>query len=122
MLVTHYFYLYGRFIAQKELLLLIDCFVGTIGALFIERPSDVVEGFDRKAPLVYQYGSLSPGSNTILYDLLVKELADVITRRCASSPDANFSGVIINTCGWIKGEGLVSFLLFFFSFLIDSNA
>uniref|UniRef100_A0A914W0J6 Protein CLP1 homolog n=1 Tax=Plectus sambesii TaxID=2011161 RepID=A0A914W0J6_9BILA len=78
---------------------------GTMGALFIERPSDVVEGFDRKAPLVYQFGCLSPGSNTVLYDLLVKEMAEVITRRCTSSPDANCGGVIINTCGWVKGEG-----------------
>ncbi len=35
---------------------------GTLCALYVERPADPVEGFDKKAPLVYQYGHLSPGN------------------------------------------------------------
>ncbi|EJW80473.1 hypothetical protein WUBG_08617 [Wuchereria bancrofti] len=78
---------------------------GTVGALYIEKTADVVEGFDKKAPLVYHFGNLSPGSNIPLYDLLVKQLAEAISKRRKSSQDATYGGVIINTCGWVKGEG-----------------
>ncbi|VBB28961.1 unnamed protein product [Acanthocheilonema viteae] len=78
---------------------------GTVGALYIEKTADVVEGFDKKAPLVYHFGNLSPGSNIPLYDLLVKQLAEAVSKRRKSNQDATYGGVIINTCGWVKGEG-----------------
>ncbi|EPB71382.1 hypothetical protein ANCCEY_09515 [Ancylostoma ceylanicum] len=78
---------------------------GTIGALFINKTADVVEGFDRSKPLVYNFGHISPGENLPLYDLLVKELADSVTLRCATHPEANLGGLVINTCGWVTGEG-----------------
>lgn len=78
---------------------------GTVAANYIERTADVVEGFEKKCPLVYHFGHLSPASNIALYDLLVKELAEVTDKRRASSRDAKFGGVVINTCGWIKGDG-----------------
>ncbi|WKX98749.1 hypothetical protein Q1695_013993 [Nippostrongylus brasiliensis] len=78
---------------------------GTIGALFINKTADVVEGFDRSKPLVYNFGHISPGENLPLYDLLVKELADSVTARCATHPEANMGGLVINTCGWVTGEG-----------------
>ncbi|KAE9415058.1 hypothetical protein Angca_009012 [Angiostrongylus cantonensis] len=78
---------------------------GTIGALFINKTADVVEGFDRSKPLVYNFGHTSPGENLTLYDLLVKELADSVTLRCATHPEANLGGLVINTCGWVTGEG-----------------
>ncbi|VDK17876.1 unnamed protein product [Anisakis simplex] len=78
---------------------------GTIGAHYIEKTADIVEGFEKKSPLVYHFGSLSPSANIVLYDLLVKELAETIAKRRKLSADANYGGVIINTCGWVKGEG-----------------
>ncbi|KAK6743663.1 hypothetical protein RB195_010758 [Necator americanus] len=82
---------------------------GTIGALFINKTADVVEGFDRSKPLVYNFGHISPGENLPLYDLLVKELADSVTVRCATHPEANLGGLVINTCGWVTGEGFSNF-------------
>ncbi|VDK84001.1 unnamed protein product, partial [Onchocerca ochengi] len=51
------------------------------------------------------FGNLSPGSNIPLYDLLVKQLAEAVSKRRKASQDATYGGVIINTCGWVKGEG-----------------
>ncbi|VDK59478.1 unnamed protein product, partial [Cylicostephanus goldi] len=51
------------------------------------------------------FGHVSPGDNLPLYDLLVKELADSVTLRCATHPEANLGGLVINTCGWVTGEG-----------------
>ncbi|KAK6468614.1 polyribonucleotide 5'-hydroxyl-kinase Clp1 isoform X1, partial [Huso huso] len=41
---------------------------GTVGALCIERPADVEEGYSVQAPLVYHFGSTSPGTNIKLYN------------------------------------------------------
>lgn len=78
---------------------------GTLSALPIERPADVVSGFDRKTPLVYHFGHASPGSNIPLYNMIVDAMAKKINERCEFMPDTNHSGIIINTCGWVKGDG-----------------
>lgn len=41
---------------------------GTMGALYIERPADVEEGFSVQAPMVYHFGSTTPGTNIKLYN------------------------------------------------------
>ncbi|XP_075449313.1 polyribonucleotide 5'-hydroxyl-kinase Clp1 [Ascaphus truei] len=41
---------------------------GTVGALCVERPADVEEGFSAQAPLVYHFGSTTPGTNIKLYN------------------------------------------------------
>lgn len=78
---------------------------GTIGALLVERPAAVEEGFSQQAPLVYHYGHKAPSTNLTLYMMLVSRLAEVISERMQANRKANASGVIINTCGWIKGDG-----------------
>ncbi|GMT19095.1 hypothetical protein PFISCL1PPCAC_10392 [Pristionchus fissidentatus] len=78
---------------------------GTMGAIFINKMADIMEGFDCSRPLVYNFGATSPSENLPLYDLLVKELAEVINQRCAVNRDSNIGGVIINTCGWVHGDG-----------------
>ncbi|CAG2056979.1 unnamed protein product [Timema podura] len=78
---------------------------GTIGALLVERPANVEEGFSQQAPLVYHYGHASAGSNLALYNMLVSRLSEVVSERMQANRKANASGVIINTCGWVKGEG-----------------
>lgn len=78
---------------------------GTIGALLVERPSDIVEGFSQQAPLVFHFGHKSPGSNVELYNLLVTRLGEVCTERLDSNKKTKPSGIIINTCGWVKGGG-----------------
>lgn len=90
-----------------------------MSALSIERPAEVVEGFDRRFPMVFNFGHLSPGRNNPirmlmneerdsvgdnikLYNALVRSLAEVVNARCDKIVDAATSGVIINTCGWVK--------------------
>lgn len=45
---------------------------GTVSALCIERPADVEEGFSVQAPLVYHFGSTTPGTNIKLYNKVRK--------------------------------------------------
>ncbi|GMR42157.1 hypothetical protein PMAYCL1PPCAC_12352, partial [Pristionchus mayeri] len=78
---------------------------GTMGAIFINKMADIMEGFDCSRPLVFNFGATTPSENLPLYDLLVKELAEVINQRCAVNRDSNIGGVIINTCGWVHGDG-----------------
>uniref|UniRef100_A0A914GTW9 Protein CLP1 homolog n=1 Tax=Globodera rostochiensis TaxID=31243 RepID=A0A914GTW9_GLORO len=78
---------------------------GTIGCLYIEKPADIVDGFDRKAAYVHNFGHISPSANIRLYDLLVKELALAVRKKSKSSLVCDVSGFIVNTCGWVKGDG-----------------
>ncbi|XP_025734912.2 polyribonucleotide 5'-hydroxyl-kinase Clp1 isoform X1 [Callorhinus ursinus] len=78
---------------------------GTMGALYIERPADVEEGFSIQAPLVYHFGSTTPGTNIKLYNKITSRLADVFNQRCEVNRRASVSGCVINTCGWVKGSG-----------------
>nr|XP_006825168.1 PREDICTED: polyribonucleotide 5'-hydroxyl-kinase Clp1-like [Saccoglossus kowalevskii] len=58
---------------------------GTVGALLVERPADIEEGFSLQAPLVYQFGSTTPSDNLKLYNLLVSKLAEVFNMRCKAN-------------------------------------
>lgn len=78
---------------------------GTIGALLVERPATIEEGFSQQAPLVYHFGHKSPGDNHPLYSLLISKLAEVTLERLQANKSAKCSGIIINSCGWVKGKG-----------------
>uniref|UniRef100_A0A8C4SH97 Polyribonucleotide 5'-hydroxyl-kinase Clp1 n=1 Tax=Erpetoichthys calabaricus TaxID=27687 RepID=A0A8C4SH97_ERPCA len=78
---------------------------GTMGALCIERPADVEEGFSVQAPLIYHFGSTTPGTNIKLYNKITSRLAEVFNQRCDMNHKACVSGCVINTCGWVKGSG-----------------
>ncbi|KAK3592967.1 hypothetical protein CHS0354_023189 [Potamilus streckersoni] len=78
---------------------------GTIGALTVERPADVEEGFNQCAPLVFHYGHVTPATNLKLYNILVSRIADVVNMKCDASKKANLSGIIVNTGGWVRGAG-----------------
>ncbi|XP_055700817.1 protein CLP1 homolog [Phlebotomus papatasi] len=78
---------------------------GTIGALLVERPATVEEGFSQKAPLVYHFGHKSPGDNDVLYQTVISKLAEVVLDALKANKRAKVSGVVINTCGWVKGAG-----------------
>jgi len=78
---------------------------GTIGSLFIEKPADLVDGFDRRPAYILHYGSTTQSTNMKLYDMLVRQLAIAVKRKCATLPSANIGGYVVNTCGWVKGQG-----------------
>lgn len=93
---------------------------GTIGALLIERPAAIEENFSQQAPVVYHFGHKSPGDNQALYEILVKRLAEVTQLRLESDKKANYSGMIINTCGWVKGGGYRALLHTAKAFEVDA--
>lgn len=78
---------------------------GTIGAFLVERIAHVEDGFSQQAPLVYQFGHLSPDGNDAYYNLLLSNLAKVTLQRLQTNKKIKSSGMIINTCGWVKGGG-----------------
>ncbi len=78
---------------------------GTIGSVLVERPASIEEGFSQTAPLVYHYGHKTPGHNPPLYNRLISRMADVVRERMEANRKLEASGVIINTCGWVRGEG-----------------
>ncbi len=78
---------------------------GTLGSLLVERPTSIEEGYSQNAPLVYHYGHKTPGFNSPLYNTLVSRMADVVRERLTANRKAEVSGVVINTCGWVRGEG-----------------
>jgi polyribonucleotide 5'-hydroxyl-kinase len=78
---------------------------GSIGALLVERPATIEEGFSQQAPLVYHFGHKSPSDNDPLYTRLISKLAEVTLERLQANKRAKYSGIIINTCGWVKGKG-----------------
>ena len=93
---------------------------GTMGALVLngdvddddddDVPGRVEEGFSQEAPLVFHFGYDSPQNNDVLYKLLITRLAQVCSERMKINQRAKHSGVIINTCGWTKGEGYTALM------------
>ncbi|KAG0728770.1 Protein CLP1 [Chionoecetes opilio] len=81
---------------------------GTIGALLVERAASVGEGFSQEAPLVYNFGHLTPASNPTLYNILVSRMASTTQEKMVHNRKVAASGVVINTCGWVKDEGYKS--------------
>ncbi|KAJ8983107.1 hypothetical protein NQ317_001850 [Molorchus minor] len=92
---------------------------GTIGALMIERPAAIDEGFSQEAPLVYHFGHKNPSSNSTLFSMLVQQLANTVKERLEANKRTRSSGVIINTCGWIKGAGYKQLINSAKSFEVD---
>lgn len=62
-------------------------------------------GFKNTVPLVYFHGYTNPKDNIELYKTLISNLASKINDRLARDEDARSSGIIVNTTGWIDGEG-----------------
>lgn len=83
---------------------------GTIATILIERPASIEEGFSQTAPLVYHFGHKGPGSNNVLYKATVAKMAEVTLESMNVNKRTKHSGMIINTCGWVKGDGYAHLL------------
>lgn len=92
---------------------------GTLGALLVERPADVEEGFSMQTPLVYNFGDPSPESNKTLYKQLISRLAEVVFKHFEQNEKAGASGCIINTSGWVVGSGFYTLLHVVKAFQVD---
>ncbi|GIY67584.1 protein CLP1 homolog [Caerostris darwini] len=94
---------------------------GSIGILTIEKPADIVSGFDAQAVNVYQFGYISPGHNIILYFLLLKHLGQFVQSGLKmANQTLRSSGVIINSCGWVRGYGYDAITFAAMAFEIDT--
>lgn len=78
---------------------------GTLCSLLIERPASIEEGFSQLAPLVVHFGHKGPDFNNELYKICCSTLADITSERLKEDKRTMASGVVINTCGWVKGQG-----------------
>ncbi|CAI6376973.1 unnamed protein product [Macrosiphum euphorbiae] len=92
---------------------------GTIGAVMVERPAEVNGSFSQAAPLVYHYGHTKMGINSTLYNTLISRMAEVIHQRMYGNPRINCSGLIINTCGPVKGKGYQNLTHITLTFEVD---
>ena len=78
---------------------------GSIGALMLERQADVEEGFTEQLPIVYHFGYNVPDANWPLYNEIARKLADDIEKRFEYCEKAKYSGFVVNTCGYVTGDG-----------------
>lgn len=79
---------------------------GCIGAMALDKFNiNVEEGFASSTGLVFFYGYNSPKDNPELYKFMVSTLADKVTQRMDRDADLRSAGVIINTSGFVDGEG-----------------
>lgn len=62
-------------------------------------------GFKYTTPLIYFHGYTHPKENIELYRSLVTTLAARINDRLSRDLNARASGIVVNTNGWIDGEG-----------------
>eukprot|EP00112_Aurelia_sp_Birch-Aquarium-sp1_P009417 Seg207.9 transcript_id=Seg207.9/GoldUCD/mRNA.D3Y31 product="Polyribonucleotide 5'-hydroxyl-kinase Clp1" protein_id=Seg207.9/GoldUCD/D3Y31 len=93
---------------------------GTLGALLVERPADIEEGFSLQTPLVYHHGVNNPMANVRLYTTLVEKISEVVHKRFDQKEKARVSGCIINTCGWVTGEGFKLLIDIAKAFTVDA--
>jgi len=92
---------------------------GTLGALLVEKPADVEEGFSNQTPLVFNFGYSSPGKSLTLYDSLTSQLAEVVFKHFEQNEKARISGCVINSCGWVTGDGFKLLLHIVKAFKVD---
>ncbi|XP_033234869.1 protein CLP1 homolog isoform X2 [Drosophila pseudoobscura] len=83
---------------------------GNVATILIERPASVEEGFPKTAPLVYHFGHKSPSGNSVLYNAVVSKMAEVTLQSLNGNKRTKSSGIIVNTCGWVKGHGYAHLL------------
>jgi polyribonucleotide 5'-hydroxyl-kinase len=78
---------------------------GSLGAVVVERPADVEDGFSLVAPIVYHFGHTGPAGNVTLYNMIINTLSQSVKLKMESDSKVKYSGVVINTCGWVKSHG-----------------
>ncbi|KAJ6225492.1 hypothetical protein RDWZM_004037 [Blomia tropicalis] len=93
---------------------------GSIGGVVIEKPADVEGTFQMTAPIVYHYGHSTQSINPTLYDLIMGALAEAIERKKQVDNSVKYSGIIVNTSGWVQGYGYQSLLQAIKHFNIDT--
>jgi polyribonucleotide 5'-hydroxyl-kinase len=78
---------------------------GMLAAIPVERPIDPEDGFGISQPIVQFFGEVTPAKNTKFYLEQIRNLKRACHARFEQNPEAAASGMIVNTCGWIDGDG-----------------
>jgi len=78
---------------------------GMLSAIPVERPYDIEEGFGLSQPIAFFYGDVTASQNPKLYSKQVANLASIIKKRNELNRTAACSGIIVNTMGWVDGQG-----------------
>ncbi len=96
---------------------------GAIAACRVDRDratvqEGVVGGVD-DAPLAFWVGSTEPQENSALYDHVVEQLAKACAERLHADRTLDVSGLIINSSGWVDGDGFQSLLRIASAFSVD---
>lgn len=61
-----------------------------VGALLIERPASLDEGFSQEAPLVYNFGHKTPQLNSTLFNMLFTQLANSVKEKIETNKKSKF--------------------------------
>lgn len=80
---------------------------GVVAAAPVHMPSLVarVFGLGLSAPVAYHFGHTSPQGKESLYREAAQRLEGAVFDRFKSNEVARHSGLFVNTCGWVDGEG-----------------
>ncbi|CAH0520151.1 unnamed protein product [Peronospora belbahrii] len=79
---------------------------GTLSASPLDMNSlSIEEEFILTNPLVYFYGHTMSSENVELFRYHQQQLAKSVKRRMENDIEVNASGCVINTCGWVDGQG-----------------
>jgi len=82
---------------------------GTIASMVIRRPASLEDGFRIEMPLVFHFGYKTPAENIGLYNETLSSMATYVNIRSENVEKSLVSGVVVNTCGYIRQEGYESF-------------
>lgn len=78
---------------------------GMLSAILVERPIDPEDGFGLAQPIVHFFGEVAPFKNTKLYLEQTRHLHQACLAKFAQNADAAAAGLVINTGGWVDGDG-----------------
>lgn len=80
-------FIYNLTVWYRIIMLLILKFPG---AMVVEHPASIEDGFVSNTPLVYNYGHLDINENPALYNLLISKTADKIFQRIRNNKAGNY--------------------------------
>ncbi|KAI1291803.1 Protein CLP1 -like protein [Halotydeus destructor] len=84
--------------------------VGCMGVIVVEKGTDVNDGFSQDSPFMFQFGHNAPDKDLECYNGMISRLAVAADAKAKADEEIKSSGIIINTCGWVKEGGFEALL------------
>eukprot|EP00299_Pterocystis_sp_00344_P014346 c70_g1_i2.p1 GENE.c70_g1_i2~~c70_g1_i2.p1 ORF type:complete len:298 (-),score=69.87 c70_g1_i2:539-1354(-) len=92
---------------------------GALAACVVDTPFTPYSDFDPSNPLVMFLGSVTPSDFLLLYRAHLDTMAEILDARCARDRTLMSSGFVVNTCGWVEGDGFALLLDAIKAFHVD---